>query len=104
MIVTQVHEASGSHIEPPLDQAWDELTKLTWKAAVVTLDTGLDVAITEAHYFTNGVRNQGFYNAVVGHSSIGPLNFRSTWDYLSGVSTGATQASRRRSAFARDPL
>ncbi|MFH9579118.1 hypothetical protein ACH4MO_14105 [Streptomyces globisporus] len=103
MIVTRVHKAHSGHIEPPLNQAWDQLTKLTWKAAVVTLDTGLDITVTEAEYYTNGVRNQGFYNVVVGHSSTGPLNFRSTWDYLNGVSTGATQATRRRSALARDP-
>lgn len=98
MIVTRVDEASGSHIEPPLDQAWDNLTKLTWKAAVVTLDTGLGINVKEANYSTNGVRNNGFYNTIVGHSSMGPLDFRSTWDYLNGVSTGATQARRRTTA------
>ncbi|MFF3998538.1 hypothetical protein ACFYX8_35180 [Streptomyces cyaneofuscatus] len=101
MIVTRVHETGGSHIEPPLDQAWDDLTKLTWKAAVVTLDTGLDIAATEAEYFSNGVRQQGFYNIAVGSSSTGPLDFRSTWDYLNGVSTGATQTTRRRATTSK---
>jgi len=103
MIVTRVHEAGGSHIEPPLDQAWDELTRLTRKAAAVTLDTGLDIAVTEAKYFSNGVRQQGFYNTVVGSSSTGPCSFRSTWDYLNGVSIGATQATRRRTTPSKSP-
>ncbi|WP_097982796.1 hypothetical protein [Streptomyces sp. f150] len=101
MIVTRVDEAGGSHIEPPLDQAWADLTKLAWKVAVVTLDTRLDIAVTEAKYFSNGARQQGFYNIVVGFSITGPLDFRSTWDYLNGVSTGATQARRRRTTASK---
>ncbi|MGW0780334.1 hypothetical protein [Streptomyces sp. NPDC002913] len=103
MIVTRVHEVSGSHIQPPLDQAWDELTRLAWKAAVVALDTGLDTAVTEAEYVTNGVPQQGFYTIVIGSSSTGPCNFRSTWDYLNGVCTGATQATRRRPTASKSP-
>lgn len=85
MLVTRVHTDSGSHIEPPLDQAWDEPTKLTWHAASVTHDTGINITIHDAE--------QGFYNLAVGSSSISPLDYRSAWDFLIGVHTGAEQVN-----------
>ncbi|MFE9398631.1 hypothetical protein [Streptomyces flavidovirens] len=98
MNVTRVRTEGGSHIEPPLDPAWSELTRLAWHAAVVTHDTGLRIAIHPGRYKVNGESVPGFYNLVVGSSSSGPHTFRSAWDYLNGVDTGARQTRRRPTA------
>lgn len=33
--VRRVFTQGGSHIEPPFDENWDNLTKLRWQAAVM---------------------------------------------------------------------
>jgi hypothetical protein len=86
VIVTRVQDATGSHIEPPLDQAWDDLTKLTWHAAVVTRETGLAIRIDQFE--------RGSYGLVIGCTGLSERDFHSAWDYLNGVSTGATEARR----------
>lgn len=95
MNITRVHDAKGSHIEPPLDPAWDDLAMLTWKAAVVAHDTGITINVCPGNYEIDGEALSGYYNVVVGSTSLGPLNYRSVWDYLSGVTTGARNARRR---------
>jgi ABC-type Fe3+ transport system substrate-binding protein len=86
VIVTRVHDANGSHIEPPLDQAWDDLTKLTWHAAVVTHETGLAIRVDQFE--------RGSYGLAIGGTGLSERDFHSAWDYLNGVSTGATEAQR----------
>lgn len=87
MIVTRIHDGRGSHIEPEFDPDWPSLTRLQWHAAVVTHDTGLPVEVYEQP-------DPGVYGVIVGSSSSGPYRHRELWLYLSGVSTGATQARR----------
>ncbi|WP_275558514.1 hypothetical protein [Streptomyces sp. 5-6(2022)] len=91
--VTRIHDATGSHIEPPLDPAWSDLNKLRWHAAVTAHDTGIAATVQDATYTIDGKPVPGHYDIIVGASSIGPFDFRSAWDYLNGVSTGATAAS-----------
>ncbi|MFF6847127.1 hypothetical protein [Streptomyces antimycoticus] len=90
--VTRIHDATGSHIEPPLDPAWDDDTKLAWHAAVIAHDTGIIIDVRDSEYTIDGKPVHGYYDLIVGSSSIGPLSFWPAWDYLNGVSTGATQA------------
>ncbi|MFD6180093.1 hypothetical protein [Streptomyces goshikiensis] len=87
MNVTRIHHGRSSHIEPALDSNWPSLTRLQWKAAVVTYDTGLKVEVHEQS-------EPAVYGVFVGSSSSGPYSHHELWLYLSGVHTGATQARR----------
>ncbi len=41
MNVTRVNHGGGSHVEPPFDESWNDLTKLEWATAVSLADAGL---------------------------------------------------------------
>jgi hypothetical protein len=102
MKVARIETENGSHIEPPLDQTWDNLTKLRWHAAVVMEDTGylVDIEIEESDYSTRTlgvwVRNRGYYDIRIAGTVSGPHSFDGAWDYLTGVSAGIIAADRAR--------
>lgn len=81
MDVTRIEYPGGSHVEPAYDPAWDDLTQLRWKAAVVAHDTGLRVAVRP--------RQHGEYSIECGNSSGGTYDRQEAWTYLSGISVGA---------------
>lgn len=91
MSVTRVQTANGSHIEPPLDPAWDDLTKLQWLAEVTTLDTGLPVEVTEAQ----GPRDQRMFGAWLGKRQPGVgrscsyREFNDCWWFITYAGMGA---------------
>ena len=99
MNVTRVHTENSSHIEPPLDGNWDDLTKLQWKAAVTAHDTGLAVTVHEGGSLEmrQGEWEQvpGQYGVTVAGSSSASYNFDDLWTFLTGVRVGAGQAARR---------
>lgn len=95
MNVSRIRTTSGSRIEPAFEEGWDELTKLTWKAAVVTHDIGIHVEVCRSRYTVEGAEVSGSYDVRIGSSIAGPHTFTSAWDYLSGVATGAQQARRQ---------
>lgn len=93
MRVERVAMESGSRVEPPMDPAWDDLTKLQWLAAVAELDTGLSVSVEPA-----GVRRRrfgqwhnvgGLYNVRCRNTVAGPFSYTETDSLLFGVSFGA---------------
>lgn len=95
MIVRRVQNPTGDHIEPPLDETWDDLTKLHWQAAVVAHDTGLTVHVGDgALRVAGGAPIPGWYTLSVGHTSTSPLTFGTAWAYLNGVSVGAQETAR----------
>ena len=85
-----IHET----VIPPLEQSWDDLTKLHWKAAVANLDTGLNVRILEGGYWIDEVKQDGYYSIQVGNSSSGPHSYRDAWKFINGVVIGAQQAGQ----------
>lgn len=101
--VIRVRDQRGSRIEPPMDDEWDQATKLAWQAAVVALDTGLDIAVT-----AGGLRRRNrrrwwrprprwqdvpdVYSIHIGTSFITPLSFYAAWTLLNGISAGARAA------------
>lgn len=92
MNVTRVETDSVSRVEPPFDNAWDDLTKLEWQAAVASLDTGLLVTVTVAN--TGSWRTvKRFFNVGCGSSSSssssGPYDYREALMVLIGISIGA---------------
>lgn len=93
----RIHTDRGSHIEPPLDPSWDDLTKLRWHAGVVAADTGLRVEVRDgAALDAKTLRPRpGCYSVNVGGSSAAAYSFHEAWTYLSGVSTGVRQVRRR---------
>jgi hypothetical protein len=98
MVVTRVHDDTGSSIEPPLDEAWDDLTQLRWHAAVVAHDTGLRVTVNpggeQRKVGEEWVAVPGTYGISVGRTSAAAFNYAAAWTYLNGVSTGAREAVR----------
>jgi hypothetical protein len=84
--VARVCDATGSHIEPALDQGWSEPEKLAWKAGVVTADTGLRFRV-----FAMGTRGYSINVLTPGRSkSLPAMRFDDAWFALSMVSLGAT--------------
>ncbi|MBI0293317.1 hypothetical protein JBE04_02080 [Streptomyces sp. PRKS01-29] len=94
LTVTRTHDATGSHIEPPLDQSWDEPTKLAWHAAVIAHDTGITVQV---HHHSNdrygiciGDMSAGGQTIVGGHT------YQSAWEFVGAVGIGAEAVIRVR--------
>ena len=93
LTVTRVRTDTGTHIEPPLDESWDDHTKLCWHAAVIMCDCpGIKVQVKtgglKRKRFRKWVEVPGVYNIMVGHSSAAPFTYREAWDYLNGVQIG----------------
>lgn len=84
--VTRVHTESGSHIEPPLNPGWDPLSQLRWHGAVVTLDVGLPVTVSQ------DPDDPDMYSLTVGYTGCSPMTYDSVWTYLNGVAVGALEA------------
>jgi hypothetical protein len=85
MDVRRVETEGGSRIEPPHDLSWSPFKQLQWKAAVVSLDSGLDVWVNHS-----GLPSpRSFALGVVGFSTSTPHSYREAWDYLNGICTGA---------------
>lgn len=84
--VQRIHTEGGSHVEPPFDDRWSNDDKLRWKAASVTADTGVPISV---------VYRDGYYGFRIGRSAIGGHDYRSAWDFLTGVSLGAQEAMAR---------
>lgn len=93
--VTRVHEGEGSsRIEPPLDHEWSPIERLRWKAAIVTLDSKLDIVIRPGHYVVDGVPVEAMYSVQVklmrGYTSVITMSYDNAWAYLQGIDAGAT--------------
>jgi hypothetical protein len=102
MMVARVQDEQGSHIEPPLDESWDRMTKLTWQAAVISVDTGIEIAVGPG---TTSVMRAGSWHLIPntysvtirGTTACGSLDFHETWWFLNGIEAGvrAEQWCRR---------
>lgn len=88
MNVRRVQDDRGSHIEPPINEEWDDLTTLRWLAGVVHADTGLDIRVNSGGLIVDGVPQDDCFNIVLGSSSASAFAFDSAWTYISGVSAG----------------
>lgn len=104
MQVRRVPDRTGSSIEPPLDDAWDNLAKLRWKAAVVALESGIEVSVDVGFFSIGGVCQSGYYSLVIpgigGSSCV--LKFSDAWTHLNGIAAGARAMARRASSPAVD--
>lgn len=86
--VQRVHDGLGtSHIEPPLEQAWSNLERLRWHAAVTALDTGLQVLVHPV---------KGGYSVQVENGSMSSMNYQNAWSYISGVLVGGNSIKGKR--------
>lgn len=104
MDVTRVQDDNGTHIEPPLDQAWDEVTKLRWHAAVVAHDIGLTVDL-HPHLSSNGRYHYGITLGEInkgGQTSISGGTYHQAWHALTLISIGA-EAVRHAIAYEEAP-
>lgn len=93
----RVQDERGSHVEPPLDHDWDDLTKLRWHLAVVLHDNDLppnELHVRPAKYWINGEPQDGYYDLGASGWSVGALSFHAMWDVLNGVEYGIRVARR----------
>jgi hypothetical protein len=95
--VVRVRTDTGSHVEPPLDQSWDDLTALRWHAAVTEYDTGVRIRVYDGQCSTKRrgrwVVQHGVYSFTIGGTGCGGYPFGTAWAYLNGVGIGAREAA-----------
>lgn len=94
MKVQRVHTEYGSHIEPPCDRNWDDLTTLRWNAAVVSADTGLQVDVRRADVWVGPIRIRNQYDVFALGAVAGTGKLHDAWDFLNGVRFGAELVRR----------
>jgi hypothetical protein len=94
--VQRVRTDHGSHIEPPLDQTWDKLTKLRWHLAVTLHDGGLPpdaVQIVEGDFRINGRRVES-YDLMAPGWTASAGDFHDAWSRINGIADGLRLARR----------
>lgn len=96
MSVERIHTERGSNIEPPLDQDWDNLTKLRWNLAVSLHDAGHPadaMRIEPSDYRVDGVPQEA-YNIVGPAGTTGAVGYSAMWVLINGVGYGLRSADR----------
>lgn len=92
MKVERIYTENGSHIDPPSEDGWDDLTKLQWQAAVVTADTDVVVSVkpTQQKTWRWGAfrANPSMYDVLIPGHHLGMFTFMETWAYLLGLQNG----------------
>jgi ABC-type Fe3+ transport system substrate-binding protein len=90
----RVSSDSGSYVDPPLNQRWDDLTKLRWHASVVRVDNGseIDIDVSVAAYSVGRIRQRGYYTINTRGSAHGPCTYHAAWSYISGIDCGLRTA------------
>lgn len=88
MQVQRIRYERGSHIEPPLDEAWSDFDKLRWQAAVVKEDTGVTVRVRQAGFRTfEADLIGGAFGHPVGRTR--RMSFQDAWYWMNTVSYAA---------------
>jgi hypothetical protein len=96
MHVVRVQDDTGTHIEPALDQTWDEVTKLRWHAAVVAHDTGLRIEL-HPHLGEDGHYQYGVNIGEIDGGGLSSFNvgaYLDAWYALTHISIGAESVRR----------
>lgn len=88
--VERVTTASGSHIEPPLQQYWSSLRKLRWWAAVAEADEGIAISVEKSQYWINNIPQFGYFDV----AGSGPMRFDAAWTFINGMCAGARASTR----------
>jgi hypothetical protein len=78
--VARIRTMHGSHIEPPLVESWSDAEKLAWQAAVVSLDSGLTIYVSQFG---------DLFGIGTGRSSMSAMPYLQTWTLLNGIEMGA---------------
>ncbi len=97
-MTVEYHRADGrGWPEPALDQSWDEVTKLRWKAGVVLAETGVSVTVVTNSSLRKNLLGhwkpeRGVFSLGIGNSSHSAYTYREAWDFLNGVAAGAAAA------------
>ena len=86
----RVQTEHGDYVEPALNQDWSTLMQLEWQLAVLRVDTGIIMTVQCGKF------DQFSYSAAGYGSS--PGYFGDCWNFIVGVSTGATLAKEQRTS------
>jgi hypothetical protein len=89
--VTRVVHGGSSWIDPRLDVSWPPDQQAAWQAAVLRLDTGLEIEVY------SGARNgaQDYAITVPGVSASGPFSLSELSTYFHGITVGFRAAQER---------
>ncbi len=74
-------------LRPSLDESWDDDEKLAWWAAVVRLETGINVMIRDSDIRSGGEKITGFYDVITPGRSRGGT-YEETKEYLMKLGAG----------------
>lgn len=94
MRVNRVEDDTGSHIEPPLDELWDNHDKLRWNLAVTLTDGGIPydrLTIEPGHYTVGGVPQESY--VIMGPGRVVTTgNYYASWTLINGIGLGLALA------------
>lgn len=93
--VTRVHTATGSHIEPPLDDSEPEIEKLRWHLAVALHDTGMSGDLISIREEASRFGRKA-YALEWERGGMSPMNYGSMWTLINGISLGWRLAADRK--------
>lgn len=91
-----IHDREG-HVQPPLDQGWDDLTKLRWRAGLLLADTGIFATITTNCYSEPDWRGRqrfrkDLFGITIGNVGHVAFTLDEGWTFFNGVEEGARVA------------
>lgn len=75
--------------DPPLDEGWDELTRLRWRAGLLHFDTGLDVKVK-----AEVPAKHGYGVSLPRSGTLRDLTFQDAWMYMAGLLFGYRAAKQ----------
>jgi len=81
---TRITTGRGSHIVPPLDQDWSALLKLEWHASIASMDTGLEIRVSQ----TDKSFPSTYMVTIVGASAHSDCPFDAAWTLINGIASG----------------
>lgn len=88
-----VQRDADGHVQPPLDQKWDALSKLRWKVGVLLIDTGIRIEITTNCYSERDLLGRqrfrkDLFGITIGSSSHVAFTLDEGWNFINGIEAG----------------
>lgn len=92
--------ASSRTPSPRFRSSWSHLRQLRWKASLIMAEhPGVRLYVEKGRSWTNGGFNYHqfsvSYSAGLAGGGMSPMDFRSTWDLLNGISLGLSMRDSR---------
>lgn len=72
-----------------------DFKRLIWKCRAIEADGGPCLDVLPSEYWIGAVKQDGYFDVVVGASNSGPYRFDEAWTYLNGIEKGWHLARRK---------